>query len=163
MLEAATKQLAGDAAVEGRKTASDCRVVCSTLALRHATGVTYSKPQTTQLFALPGHRIQARSIGSTRRHASQLNMTESRRSAKECQTASYRVHLRLAEGKGPSLGYWCMVPGVAMKILQALGARSILLTSGTLSPLESFAHELVRWQRLDCTMLARLHYAHAHA
>jgi len=68
------------------------------------------------------------------------------RSAKEHQTSSYRVHLRLADGKGPSLGYWCMVPGVAMKTLQALGVRSILLTSGTLSPLDSFAHELVSWR-----------------
>lgn len=34
------------------------------------------------------------------------------------------------------------VPGVSMASLRALPLRSVLLTSGTLSPLESFAHEL---------------------
>lgn len=37
-----------------------------------------------------------------------------------------------------------MVPGVCMRELQADGIKCIVLTSGTLSPLESFAHELVR-------------------
>lgn len=42
----------------------------------------------------------------------------------------------------PTLSYWCFEPGVAMKAIAALGVRSILLTSGTLSPLDSFAQEL---------------------
>lgn len=42
----------------------------------------------------------------------------------------------------PTLSYWCFEPGVAMRALQALKIRCVLLTSGTLSPLESFAHEL---------------------
>ena len=37
-----------------------------------------------------------------------------------------------------------MVPGVCMRELHTEGVRSIVLTSGTLSPMESFAHELVR-------------------
>ncbi len=69
-------------------------------------------------------------------------------------TASYRLHLRNADGKGansgPTLGYWCMVPGICMRELQAMGVRSIVLTSGTLSPLESFAHELARDQLAQC-------------
>jgi hypothetical protein len=40
-----------------------------------------------------------------------------------------------------------MVPGVCMRALESFGVRSIVLTSGTLSPLESFAHELVRPRR----------------
>ncbi len=42
----------------------------------------------------------------------------------------------------PVLSYWCFQPGLAMRALQAMGVRSILLTSGTLSPLGGFAQEL---------------------
>lgn len=42
----------------------------------------------------------------------------------------------------PTLSFWCFLPGMAMKALAAYAVRSILLTSGTLSPLESFAAEL---------------------
>ena len=42
----------------------------------------------------------------------------------------------------PTLSYWCFEPGVAMAALCALKVRSILLTSGTLAPLDSFAQEL---------------------
>ena len=52
-----------------------------------------------------------------------------------------------AQGKGggpggPTLSYWCFQPGMAMQQLLATGVRSVLLTSGTLSPLASFAAEL---------------------
>ena len=52
-----------------------------------------------------------------------------------------------AQGKGggpavPTLSYWCFQPGMAMRALLATGVRSVLLTSGTLSPLASFAAEL---------------------
>jgi regulator of telomere elongation helicase 1 len=69
-----------------------------------------------------------------------------RRSAEDGSTALYRVHLRDGDGKakGPCLSYWCLVPGVCMRELEKMGTRSIVLTSGTLSPLESFAHELAR-------------------
>lgn len=51
------------------------------------------------------------------------------------------------QGKGggpptPTLSFWCFQPGLAMRALQAMGVRSILLTSGTLSPLGGFAQEL---------------------
>lgn len=42
----------------------------------------------------------------------------------------------------PTLSYWCFEPGVAMAELCALKVRCILLTSGTLAPLDSFAQEL---------------------
>ena len=36
------------------------------------------------------------------------------------------------------LGFWCFNAASGMRELKALGPRSILLTSGTLSPMDSF-------------------------
>ncbi|KAJ1687934.1 hypothetical protein LUZ63_019324 [Rhynchospora breviuscula] len=41
-----------------------------------------------------------------------------------------------------TLSWWCFNPGIAMQEFEKLGVRSIILTSGTLSPLDSFALEL---------------------
>ncbi|KAK3161163.1 hypothetical protein QOZ80_1BG0073100 [Eleusine coracana subsp. coracana] len=41
-----------------------------------------------------------------------------------------------------TLSWWCFNPGLAMEEFLKLGVRSIILTSGTLSPLESLAMEL---------------------
>ncbi|RDX67065.1 Regulator of telomere elongation helicase 1-like protein [Mucuna pruriens] len=63
----------------------------------------------------------------------------------------YRVHVREVEawaGNGSkgkvsrSLSWWCFNPGIAMEDFRKHGVRSIILTSGTLSPMESFAEEL---------------------
>jgi len=40
------------------------------------------------------------------------------------------------------LHYWCFCPGIALEQLLELSVRSVLLTSGTLSPLDSYAGEL---------------------
>lgn len=40
------------------------------------------------------------------------------------------------------IGFWCFCPGVGFKQIAALHPRSIILTSGTLSPLQSFEAEL---------------------
>ncbi|CAN6455799.1 unnamed protein product [Victoria cruziana] len=65
--------------------------------------------------------------------------------------ACYRVHVHESEmiGNGSlkdantrTLSWWCFNPGIAMEEFVRLGIRSIILTSGTLSPLESFALEL---------------------
>jgi len=48
----------------------------------------------------------------------------------------------LAVAEAPVLSYWCFSAGVAMRALAAQGPRSIVLTSGTLAPLGSFAAEL---------------------
>eukprot|EP00041_Stephanoeca_diplocostata_P036361 m.1324022 g.1324022 ORF g.1324022 m.1324022 type:complete len:157 (+) comp24851_c0_seq34:195-665(+) len=45
-------------------------------------------------------------------------------------------------GKKRVLSYWCFNPGVAVRDFESHGTHSILLTSGTLSPLSSFATEL---------------------
>lgn len=44
--------------------------------------------------------------------------------------------------KGRMLSWWCFNPGLAMEEFTRMGVRSIILTSGTLAPLESFAVEL---------------------
>lgn len=44
--------------------------------------------------------------------------------------------------KGRTLSYWCFSPGIAMRELKSLGVRSVVLTSGTLSPMDSYAAEL---------------------
>ncbi|OWM78192.1 hypothetical protein CDL15_Pgr015011 [Punica granatum] len=63
----------------------------------------------------------------------------------------YRVHVREVEahfsdslkGKASrSLSWWCFKPGIAMEEFSKMGVGSIILTSGTLSPLDSFAQEL---------------------
>ncbi|KAL2463124.1 RAD3-like DNA-binding helicase protein [Forsythia ovata] len=63
----------------------------------------------------------------------------------------YRVHIQEVEAsaadvfKGKSsrtLSWWCFNPGIAMDEFSRLGVGSIILTSGTLSPLDSFAEEL---------------------
>ena len=41
-----------------------------------------------------------------------------------------------------TLSYWCFHAGVSMKEIMKQGTRSLILTSGTLSPLESFTSEL---------------------
>lgn len=48
-----------------------------------------------------------------------------------------------ATARGRTLSYWCFSPSVAMGELKAQGVRSIVLASGTLSPLESYAAELL--------------------
>ena len=45
-------------------------------------------------------------------------------------------------GAGPTLSFWCFSPGVTMSHLAAKGVKSVILTSGTLSPMSSFASEL---------------------
>ncbi|KJE91589.1 DEAH helicase isoform 6, variant [Capsaspora owczarzaki ATCC 30864] len=43
---------------------------------------------------------------------------------------------------GRTLSFWCFSPGFAMRDLTKIGVRSIILTSGTLSPLASFGAEM---------------------
>nr|XP_039264154.1 regulator of telomere elongation helicase 1-like [Styela clava] len=75
----------------------------------------------------------------------------------------YRVHIREDEVKSKNswggkqtfqttttestgtqrtLSYWCFSPGYAMRDLLACGVKNLILTSGTLSPIESFTCEL---------------------
>ncbi|XP_016472027.2 regulator of telomere elongation helicase 1 homolog isoform X2 [Nicotiana tabacum] len=63
----------------------------------------------------------------------------------------YRVHVQEVQGGGidslkgkasRTLSWWCFNPGIAMEQFSKLGVGSIILTSGTLSPMDSFAEEL---------------------
>ncbi|XP_045152856.1 regulator of telomere elongation helicase 1 isoform X1 [Echinops telfairi] len=71
----------------------------------------------------------------------------------------YKVHIHLDSGRrrvqrsdawnaaaptkqGKVLSYWCFSPGHSMQELVSQGVRSIILTSGTLAPLSSFALEM---------------------
>lgn len=63
--------------------------------------------------------------------------------------SGYRVHIHKQQDKItgtmlPTVSFWCFDPGEGMTALQSgcMNIRSILLTSGTLSPLSSFANEL---------------------
>ncbi|XP_026553539.1 regulator of telomere elongation helicase 1 [Pseudonaja textilis] len=78
----------------------------------------------------------------------------------DCEVSKYyKVHIRLDENKkwkprtdlwnslpvkkqGKILSYWCFSPGFSMQELVRQGVRSIILTSGTLSPLSTFALEM---------------------
>lgn len=62
----------------------------------------------------------------------------------------YRFHVQEVEAsataafKGKAsrtLSWWCFNPGLAMDWFSQMGVGSIILTSGTLSPMDSFAHE----------------------
>lgn len=83
-------------------------------------------------------------LEASARHGARHNFCL-RRSKSDGTLDAYRVHIQPGDKRtgGSCLSYWCMVPGVCMRELQAEGVRSIVLTSGTLSPMESFAHELV--------------------
>jgi regulator of telomere elongation helicase 1 len=76
--------------------------------------------------------------------------TESRCLAK---AAFYRVHISpkvtsttnaaySTQPQGRTISYWCFAPSLAMEELANLNVRSILVTSGTLSPLPSYSMEL---------------------
>jgi len=59
------------------------------------------------------------------------------------KAASYRVHVSQKDDSGGrTISYWCFAPALAMEELAGLGVRSILVTSGTLSPLPSYGLEL---------------------
>lgn len=54
----------------------------------------------------------------------------------------YKVHIKLDNLKGRILYFWCLCPGYSMQDLLAEGARCIILTSGTLSPISTFKDDM---------------------
>ncbi|CAF0719384.1 unnamed protein product [Brachionus calyciflorus] len=54
----------------------------------------------------------------------------------------YKVHIKNDNMKGKTLYFWCLCPGYSMQDLLAEGARCIILTSGTLSPISTFKEEM---------------------
>lgn len=64
-------------------------------------------------------------------------------------TDSTRYLQRLQSGAEFSIGFWCLDPGVAFREVSQL-TRSVVLTSGTLSPFTSFAGELKSTFAFQC-------------
>ncbi|XP_054996073.1 regulator of telomere elongation helicase 1 isoform X2 [Sorex araneus] len=64
--------------------------------------------------------------------------TSQRRTAQRADAWSSPV----ARKSGKVLSYWCFSPGHSLRELVVRGARSIILTSGTLAPVASFAQEM---------------------
>lgn len=64
------------------------------------------------------------------------------------KAAFYRVHVspkpppNQTNTTGRTVSYWCFAPSLAMEELASLKVRSILVTSGTLAPLQSYSMEL---------------------
>ena len=59
--------------------------------------------------------------------------------------SSNSAQFKMGQGAGRkerTLSYWCFAPSLAMFELNDLGTRSILVTSGTLSPMKSYSLEL---------------------
>ena len=54
----------------------------------------------------------------------------------------YKVHVKSDAIRGRLLCYWCLCPGYSMIDLLAEGARCIILTSGTLSPISTFKDDM---------------------
>lgn len=54
----------------------------------------------------------------------------------------YKVHIKNDQIKGRILYYWCLCPGYSMQELLSEGARCIILTSGTLSPISTFKEDM---------------------
>ena len=61
---------------------------------------------------------------------------------RESKSKKYYVLLKLFLVAVRTISYWCFSSGHAMADLVRQGVRSIILTSGTLSPLNSFSSEL---------------------
>eukprot|EP00771_Trimastix_marina_P000080 gnl/Trimastix_PCT/1083.p1 GENE.gnl/Trimastix_PCT/1083~~gnl/Trimastix_PCT/1083.p1 ORF type:complete len:1148 (-),score=270.65 gnl/Trimastix_PCT/1083:33-3476(-) len=64
---------------------------------------------------------------------------------KEDLRSAYRVHTfdrPRKDGRVRTMAYWCFSPAPAMKDLRDQGVRNIILTSGTLSPMDTYEVEL---------------------
>ncbi|KAL2612609.1 hypothetical protein R1flu_024301 [Riccia fluitans] len=78
------------------------------------------------------------------------------RGSETAHSNCYKVHIHESRNKEPdrmgrkgagakvvrTLSWWCFNPGIAMEEFARMGVRSVILTSGTLAPLDSFAIEL---------------------
>jgi regulator of telomere elongation helicase 1 len=62
-------------------------------------------------------------------------------------TKYYKTHIQQVRSEAGDverkISYWCFSPGLAMKDLIDNQVRCVILASGTLSPLSSFASEML--------------------
>ncbi|XP_078049621.1 regulator of telomere elongation helicase 1 isoform X2 [Augochlora pura] len=116
--------------------------------------VLYLTTTSTSPFARKGNALQKFS-DLLRIAFSNSNNMRHREKLKQC----YKVYIQVEEtkksnkndvwetkktlkNKGKIISYWCFSPGFSMQQLLEQGVRSIVLTSGTLSPLKPFISEL---------------------
>ncbi|XP_050576329.1 regulator of telomere elongation helicase 1 homolog [Bombus affinis] len=115
----------------------------------------YLTTTSTSPFTRKGHALQKFS-DLLKTVFSSGNSPRYREKIKQC----YKVYIQLEEQKktkqnevwetkkilkkneGKVISYWCFSPGFSMQQLMDQGVRSIILTSGTLSPLKPFISEL---------------------
>lgn len=95
------------------------------------------------------HQNNSKNQDSRHQHSTEASENDSKfatistsSSAQSSSHASTNASRMNAEGWSYKLSLWCFYPGLAMKSLMATGIRSLVVTSGTLSPLDSFAYEL---------------------
>ena len=74
-------------------------------------------------------------------HIAEIEPTK-KGSAKDQTSNPWDTVSKAGKPKGKSLHFWCLRASYAMQDLPNLGVRSVLLTSGTLSPMQSFINEV---------------------
>ena len=92
-------------------------------------------------------RVSSTRLFILRECLSQVFRSDSTLSTDGRNLLGYRVHIHKEKDAVtgillPTLSFWCFDPGEGMRALKDMRIRSILLTSGTLSPMGSFAQEL---------------------
>ncbi|GMT33456.1 hypothetical protein PFISCL1PPCAC_24753, partial [Pristionchus fissidentatus] len=60
---------------------------------------------------------------------------------KDVAGANFKV-FAVRQNKKITFNYWCMTAGIAMRFLKSRGVHSMIITSGTLAPLEQFTKNL---------------------
>eukprot|EP00536_Pseudo-nitzschia_multiseries_P009346 jgi/Psemu1/200477/e_gw1.258.22.1 len=89
-----------------------------------------------------GEASEARCLAKAQSYRVHLTQTNIAASNMSTTSSSNKGKYEKAGDGGRTLSYWCFAPSEAMRELANLNVRSILVTSGTLSPLESYALEL---------------------
>lgn len=107
----------------------------------HASGHTASSNVNTQRFSLSS-LSQALRMLFRREYMHDANV-----SVTMPHTKYYKVHIQQEQSEAGlverKISYWCFSPGLAMKELIDGKIRCVILASGTLSPLSSFASEML--------------------
>ena len=97
--------------------------------------IAQSEPKLTSLI-----RLVSRAFRGESREKCRANSCEYRTFITEDKVKLYQSGLAIPQLNRPprKLSYWAFSPGIALEELKRLGVNSIILTSGTLSPLTSF-------------------------
>jgi regulator of telomere elongation helicase 1 len=89
-----------------------------------------------------GTATEGQSFANARAYRVHVSPKTSGQTGKSNSTGGGFVGHGNKPSSGRVLSYWCFAPSLAMHELAALNVRSILVTSGTLSPLPSYSLEL---------------------